>query len=83
MKMHHKTQNTHKTKHHRLMMMNPMALTIGSAIGLFGSYFATRMFESPAAQHAAWLSFNCFMGLSLFPVSFMGGALVQRAAIGM
>lgn len=68
--------------HHRLMAMNPIALAIGSTVGLFGSYFATRIFESPVGQHAAWASFNAFMGLSLFPISMMGGTIIQKAAVG-
>eukprot|EP01134_Creolimax_fragrantissima_P000434 CFRG0434T1 len=68
--------------HYRLMSVNPIALAIGSFALTMGAFFVTKSATDPVTQHAAWVAFNASVGLSLFPVALMGGALVQKAALG-
>lgn len=76
------TQIVRSGLHYRLMSVNPIGLAIGSFALTMGAFFVTRSATDPITQHAAWMAFNASVGLSLFPVALMGGALVQKAAMG-
>ncbi|KNC81204.1 hypothetical protein SARC_06465 [Sphaeroforma arctica JP610] len=76
------TQIVRSGFHYRLMSVNPIGLAIGSFALTMGAFFVTKSASDPVTQHAAWLAFNASVGLSLFPVALMGGALVQKAAMG-
>lgn len=66
-----------------LSRANPLVFGIASSAGCIGLYYLARnLHDNPIGQHAAWLAFNGLIGVTMFPLVFVGGNIVGQAAVG-
>lgn len=68
--------------YYRLANVNPWVMLIGTAIGTIGSMAVCQTTNNKTLQHAAWLSFAGLMGVSMYPLAMVGGAILEQAAMG-
>ena len=67
----------------RFIAKSPMMFLGVTFVGTIASMMATMSidYKNTFAKHAAWVSFNTAIGLSLVPICAMGGPLLARAAV--
>jgi len=69
----------------RIMSWNPIAMSIGTLIGVYGCMWACHGIDgrsNPIGKHLAWGLMSGLVGMSLLPLSVIaGGAIVQQAAM--
>lgn len=68
--------------YYRLASVSPLMMLGVTMVGTIGSMMAVQTVQNKPAQHAALVMFSGFMGLSLYPIAALGGALIQRAVMG-
>eukprot|EP00127_Corallochytrium_limacisporum_P000582 Clim_evm9s20 gene=Clim_evmTU9s20 len=65
----------------RLATMNPLVVAGMTMVGTIGCMITAQAAESDTIKHVAWVGFNGFIGMSLFPLAAVAGPILTQAAL--